>query len=47
MAFEIIMLMAVVAGECCRFQLIPHNFFFLLPFFLGFIFVRNWSLPNV
>lgn len=28
MAFEIIMLMAAVAGECGRFQLIPRNLFF-------------------
>lgn len=33
MAFEIIMLMAVVAGECSRFQLIPCNLFFASLFF--------------
>lgn len=47
MAFEIIMLMAAVAGECGRFQLIPCNLCFASlsspPLLLGSVFVKIQS----
>lgn len=56
MAFEIIMLMAAVTGECGCFQLIPYNLFFFflppfstLPFFSGSVFgkIQSFVLFNL
>ena len=51
MAFEIIMLMAAVAGECGSFQLIPCNLFFaflfLPPLLLGLLLWKDSGLRGV